>query len=302
LPAPVSGTEPFARRAGAGLVRAAAWYVLFTLLQIGGVLLLTGMPLRFQGKARLLTSAVMLIAAVLAGVLMLLYDRRPVRQLGFALDRRAIPQALTGTAIGALGLLCALLPMLAIGALRFGSDGGTLTAFAGTIAEDYGVLAVAAAAEEAVFRGYAFQVLAAALHPVVATAVGSAAFAWAHAQNPNVDAVAFANIFLAGVLLSVAFLRTGSLWVATGIHVGWNWAMASLADLPVSGLEFFDTPLYEPRLHGAEWLTGGSFGPEGGLAGTIGFAVALAVVVLVTRTPADQEAGTGTGTGMTPRS
>jgi hypothetical protein len=45
--------------------------------------------------------------------------------------------------------------------------------------------------------------------------------------------------------------------------------------LPVSGLEILNTPLYEPRLHGPEWFTGGAFGPEGGFAGTIAFTAAL---------------------------
>jgi uncharacterized protein len=37
-----------------------------------------------------------------------------------------------------------------------------------------------------------------------------------------------ANIFLAGVMLAVAYLRTRSLWFATGVHLGWNWTMATL--------------------------------------------------------------------------
>lgn len=286
------------RRAGAGVLRASAWFALFLLLQIGGVLVLTEMPLRLEGKALLLTHAVTLFAAVAAGLLMLRFDARPARDLGFAIDRRAARQTLLGTSVGAAGLMVALVPMAAAGALRYDGDAGGVSAYAGTLAADFGVLGVAAAAEEAVYRGYAFQVLAAAVNPVAATLAGSAAFAWAHAQNPNVGPFAFANIFLAGVLLSIAVLRSGSLWLATGIHVGWNWAMASLADLPVSGLEFFDTPLYEPGLHGAEWLTGGSFGPEGGLAGTIGFAAALGLLLVLTK---DGKPGNEMGTGAGPR-
>src|SRR5690606_19908912 len=137
----------------------------------------------------------------------------------------------------------------------------------------------AAAAEEALFRGYPFQVLVEALGPAVATVALSAAFAVAHAGNPGANAFALVNIFLAGVLLSVAYLRTRSLWFATAVHLGWNWTMGSLLDLPVSGLEMLDTPLYEPAAGGPEWVTGGGFGPEAGLAGTVGFALALLGVV-----------------------
>jgi hypothetical protein len=87
------------------------------------------------------------------------------------------------------------------------------------------------------------------------------------------------NIFLAGVLLAFAYLRTLSLWFVTALHMGWNWAMATLFDLPVSGIQEFDTPLYQPTISGPDWFSGGAFGPEGGLVGTIGFGVAMIAVL-----------------------
>jgi hypothetical protein len=113
---------------------------------------------------------------------------------------------------------------------------------------------------------------------VIATIGASALFAAAHRTNPNVDMFALVNIFLAGVLLSAAYLRTRSLWFATAVHFGWNWSMASLLDLPVSGLALFDTPLYEPVVGGPAWLTGGAFGPEGGMAATVAFVLAAFAV------------------------
>ena len=111
--------------------------------------------------------------------------------------------------------------------------------------------------------------------------VSSIAFAFGHAQNPNVGTFGLVNIFLAGVLLSAAYLKTRSLWLPTMLHLGWNWGMASLLDLPVSGFELIDTPFYEPVVRGPEWLSGGGFGPEGGVAGSIGFAAALAALFLL---------------------
>jgi hypothetical protein len=94
---------------------------------------------------------------------------------------------------------------------------------------------------------------------------------------------AIVNIFLAGVLLSLAYVRTRSLWFATGLHAGWNWTMASLFGFPVSGLSIVDTPLYDARETGADWWTGGAFGPEAGLAGTL---AVLAGVLWLWRTRA----------------
>jgi uncharacterized protein len=53
------------------------------------------------------------------------------------------------------------------------------------------------------------------------------------------------------------------------VHLGWNWAMQSLLGFPVSGLNEFDTPLYDVRELGPDGITGGPFGPEAGLAATL---------------------------------
>ncbi|HEU0078274.1 MAG TPA: CPBP family intramembrane glutamic endopeptidase, partial [Longimicrobiaceae bacterium] len=123
--------------------------------------------------------------------------------------------------------------------------------------------------------------LARGIGPWPAAVLLSLLFALAHAQNPNVRPLGLANIALAGVMLSAAYLRTRSLWFATAVHLGWNWSMATLLDLPVSGLEI-DTPLYTGMETGPDWWTGGAFGPEAGLAATLVLAAGTAWLV---RTP-----------------
>jgi hypothetical protein len=105
---------------------------------------------------------------------------------------------------------------------------------------------------------------------VVAVAVG---FALAHLTNPNVTGLGLGNIALAGVLLGLAFYAPGGIWTATGVHLGWNALLACL-DTPVSGVPF-RIPLLDYRPGGPSWLTGGGFGPEGGLAATIALTVAI---------------------------
>ena len=141
--------------------------------------------------------------------------------------------------------------------------------------------AIAAAAEEAVCRGYLFQALVQGIGVWPAVVVSSALFSAGHLANPNVHWIGLANIFLAGVLLAVVYLRTRSLWAATGVHLGWNWVMSGLLDFPVSGLQL-DTPLYDAREVGADWWTGGPFGPEAGLAATL---VVLAATIWAWRAP-----------------
>jgi uncharacterized protein len=228
----------------------------------------------------LLETTVTLTAALIAGALLIRWcDGRDAAALGFNFTRRTPLELGAGFAVGGGALVVAVLVLLAGGMLRYGTAAGGTGDVALVLARDLGVLSIAAAAEEAIFRGYPFQVLVQWLGAATATVLASAAFALAHARNPNVDTIALVNIFLAGVLLSVAYLRTRSLWFATAVHVGWNWMMASVFDLPVSGLDLFDTPAYDAVVSGPEWWTGGAFGPEGGLVGTIAFLAAFAAVL-----------------------
>jgi hypothetical protein len=165
--------------------------------------------------------------------------------------------------------------------VRWVADAGTWPEYVAALGGALLFFIIPAAMEEAVFRGYGFQALTQGIGPWPAMVLASAGFSLAHANNPNVNALALANIFLAGIMLGVAYLRTRSLWFATGVHVAWNWAMSALFDFPVSGL-VRDTPLYDVRETGADWFTGGSFGPEGGVAVTLAV-VALTAWMLRTR-------------------
>ena len=221
----------------------------------------------------------MLLSAVLVGWLLLgAVERRPLGQLGFALQRRTPKEIGIGFAMPCAALLLVLAPLIALGALRYESDDGTVAGWLLGHAQLLLILGIPAAAEEALFRGYPFQKLVELIGPTAATLAASALFAVAHGSNPAIGVFALINIFLAGVMLSVAYLRTGSLWFASAVHLGWNWQIAGPMDLPVSGLEVFDTPLYEPRSWAADWLTGGAFGPEGGLAGLLALVLVSAGV------------------------
>ena len=129
------------------------------------------------------------------------------------------------------------------------------------------VLGIGAMAEEAAFRGYPFQRLVEAAGPIVAIVVVQIGFGLVHADNPHVSRWAVANTALFGVLLAIAYLRSRSLWLPWGIHFGWNAMLSVGLGLPMSGLTEFGT-LWHTRVRGAEWVTGGYYGIEGGAVGT----------------------------------
>jgi hypothetical protein len=162
----------------------------------------------------------------------------------------------------------AVLPMAAAGVVRWRFEEGGVFAFFSAGALSLALYGPLAAAEEALLRGYPLQALAEAWGPVIALLLTSATFGLLHAGNPDVGWTGVLNTGLAGVFLGALYLRTGSLWWASGAHAGWNWTHGYLLDLPVSGLDIADQPLLEGRTQGPELLSGGGFGPEGSLLTT----------------------------------
>jgi len=136
------------------------------------------------------------------------------------------------------------------------------------------VLMVAALTEELLFRGYPIARLALVVGKVRASITLAAVFLLAHTLNPEATVFGLVNIGLAALVLSAAFFGPGGLAAAWGLHVGWNGGLGIVVDAPVSGVNF-EMPMVEFSAGGPGWLTGGSFGPEGGLVSTIAMIAAL---------------------------
>lgn len=265
--------------------RIAIWLALLLLFYVAGqyaVSLLPGTPLGWAAYLFLSAAGLMAGWAVLTGL-----DGRPPGALGFALSRAAISETTSGLALGAVLIGLAVLLLVLTGSAVFVPDSGSPGEYLGALAWTLLYFWLAAAYEEIWFRGYGFQALVEGVGAWPAVVASSTLFSLLHVGNPSFGAAAFANIFLAGVMLALAYLRTRSLWFATALHAGWNWAMASLFAFPVSGLHLIDTPLYDAVERGDDWWTGGEFGPEAGAVGTL--ALLLGTWVLV-RGPAPREA------------
>ncbi|CAN5637129.1 MAG: CPBP family intramembrane metalloprotease [Pyrinomonadaceae bacterium] len=192
--------------------------------------------------------------------------------LGLSLHVGWFRHLLVGSAIGIASIALAAAIATAGGGLRFTlTTAGIFPQIAKTLVLSGVLFIVAALAEEALFRGYPLQTLTRARLAVLGILLTSVPFAAVHLQNPNVaQGFTFVNTALAGVWLATAYLRTRSLWLPLGVHWAWNWALGSLFGLPVSGItRIAPHPVLQGTDLGPAWLTGGSYGIEGGLACTI---------------------------------
>ncbi len=130
--------------------------------------------------------------------------------------------------------------------------------------------------EEWVVRGYIYRALKERWRWWVSALASSLLFSLLHIFNPDVSWVALVNIVLAGVILALLVERSGSLWSAVLAHGVWNFAVACLLSLPVSGISMFC--LLDLSIEGESLLTGGKFGPEGSLLLTLLAALLIAAL------------------------
>lgn len=205
----------------------------------------------------------------------------PWRALGWALHRGWARDLLVGLLLGVVSLGVAALVGVAFGGYRLAlNDAAGPTLILKTFASSAFILLLGAAAEEMLFRGYPLQTLMRSWPVWLALIPSSVAFALVHLANPNVvTGFTFVNTALAGAWLAVAYWRTRSLWLAFGLHWGWNWAMGALLGSPISGVtSITPDPLLRFSTSGPEWVGGGAYGVEGGAACTLAIIASTAFI------------------------
>jgi membrane protease YdiL (CAAX protease family) len=204
-------------------------------------------------------------------------ERTRLAAYGLPLDRAAARRLLEGAFLGFGGMALVLVGMAALGGFEFGpvlmpaSEAVTSGLLWGL------ALLAVALFEESLFRGYMLRSLAAAIRFCPAAVILSALFAAAHVGNPGEDPIGLGAIFAFGLVFCLIVRRTGSLWMAIGFHLGWDWAESFLFGVPDSGVVSRGR-LLAPAIHGPAWLTGGTAGPEGSVLTAV---VLLMVVLLV---------------------
>jgi len=114
--------------------------------------------------------------------------------------------------------------------------------------------------EELAFRGYVYQKMR-LWSRGGAIAITSAVFSLMHTGNRGVTMIAIVNLFLAGVLLALAYERFERLWFPIGIHLAWNLLSGPILGFGVSGYVARAT-LFHTVASGPGWITGGTFGIE----------------------------------------
>lgn len=222
----------------------------------------------------------LLLSALGAGFICVKFlEGLPFRSLGLGFHSGFLRDLVVGSAIGILSVALAVLIAVVMGGLRFSLNNEAVVAISKSLIASGGLLFIAALAEEAMFRGYPLQTLSRARLAWLGALLTSVPFGLVHLNNPNViPGVTFANTALAGIWLAIAYLKTRSLWFPWGVHWAWNFALGGLFGLPISGINLISHPLLKAEDIGPRWLTGGSYGIEGGIACTIALIVSTLLI------------------------
>lgn len=203
-------------------------------------------------------------AAITIAIVLAAYKLIIVRLGEHPKDDLPGPPALRDTAIGvAIGFAIMALAVgvaAALGVYRIVGQGDTSK----LVLELVTVAIMPGFMEELLFRGILFRWIEEFGGSWAALAITSGLFGLAHIMNPNATWFSsFAIAVEAGVLLGGAYMLTRNLWLAMGLHAGWNFTQGEIFDVPVSGMD--EHGLVQAKLSGPPLLSGGTFGLEASL-------------------------------------
>jgi membrane protease YdiL (CAAX protease family) len=188
----------------------------------------------------------------------------------FVPPQQAVAELLLGVA-GAAALIGAVdLLVLATTPLHHGRGSGLPWPELGA------VFIPAALHEELLFRGYVFQKLW-IWHKRFAIVSVSGLFAALHLWNDDITILAISNVFLGGILLSLAYERYRRLWFPIGLHLMWNVMSGPMLGYDVSGYGS-DRSAFTVVGTGPALLTGGAFGIEGSVWMTVVEGAAIVIL------------------------
>ncbi|HFI0025198.1 TPA: lysostaphin resistance A-like protein [Streptococcus suis] len=188
--------------------------------------------------------------------------------LGLGIRKKgALKDFLLGWGIGAAMLTSCVLLMWGFGAIQV-----TSFQFSANLVGEFLILILAwsvqGTTEELLTRGWMFSSLAAKHNIPVGILVSSLFFTFLHLGNNAISIIPLLDLTLFAILACLVLLKTGNLWVISGIHAAWNCFQGNVFAFPVSGTQAGQA-FISVRTSGPEWLSGGAFGVEGSIISLI---------------------------------
>jgi membrane protease YdiL (CAAX protease family) len=210
-------------------------------------------------------------------------EKRPFSSIGLKGNGKA-KKYLKGAVLAIIMQLAYFIIVITFGWAEVTSTAAYATTAMGVSAIGYVLLfligfIIQGASEEVVVRGWMLPVMA--RHYKVSTSIilSSLFFGLLHIMNPNISTLSIINLVLYGVFAALYSLYDDGLWGVFAYHSIWNWFMGNVLGLPVSGMIAGKVSIIETRITGPAWITGGSFGPEGGAIVTLILSISIVIII-----------------------
>ncbi|MEZ5115582.1 MAG: CPBP family intramembrane glutamic endopeptidase [Candidatus Nanopelagicales bacterium] len=203
-------------------------------------------------------------------------EGRPFSSVGFR-GSNPVGKLALGFLVGAVMMTVGVLVPWALGAYKSGASEHTNVGSSALVAVIPLLLVFLwqASTEEAVTRGYMLQ-MAGRQIPGWAAILGTSVFF--SVIHMDFRPIVLLNIALYAVFASFIALGQGNLWLIAGIHAGWNYFQGNIYGLPVSGnTEASSLFAIGPASGSSDLMTGGDFGVEASIVGTVILLIACAI-------------------------
>lgn len=194
--------------------------------------------------------------------------------LGLALDRCSIVYLLIGTLIGAFAIASIFFVEWSIGFLRILKINAI-----SALADGWLYFIAKPFIEEFAFRCAILGVLLLWIpRKSIAVIISAVIFGGLHVVNANASFISVLSTMLGGIAYGCAFVGAERIWFPLGLHIAWNYSQARVFGFILSGQFNGPPPFIQQHDCGPELLTGGMYGPEGGI---IGIGARIAVIGLI---------------------
>ncbi len=228
----------------------------------------------------LLRSIVIVIAILLCGYRICFFRKRHnsiLAALGLALNHRSILHLILGVVVGATAISCIFFFEWSVGFLQV-----LKVDWVSVSGDDFLTFVAKPFLEEFVFRCAILGALVLLIpRRLIAVIISALLFGGVHVINANAGFISVFSTILGGVAYGLAYLFHERIWFPLGLHSAWNYFQSCVFGLPLSGGFKGSNSLIKQHDIGPAALTGGAYGPEGGMIGlcarilVIGFIAAL---------------------------
>jgi membrane protease YdiL (CAAX protease family) len=193
-------------------------------------------------------------------------EKRPIKTMGFRAERPALSY-ICGMTFGFLSILIitALLILLKVVQVK-----GLNTSFSPLL---FILIVISwmvqSSAEEIAIRGWLIPSLGYKSTPFTSIVITSIIFGILHLFTSGVTVLSFINLILSGAFFALIAIYYNNIWGVLGLHFMWNLTLGNIFGFPVSGFYGYGESILLTETTSANFLTGGAFGPEGGLIATV---------------------------------